>query len=230
MKKLIESPDYHLVGDDKGNWRKVPGRLLFKLSATTTESYSDKIEQIVQNENLTEFQKKCIKKRISSFMHTYEELHNYLTTQETDASIQLKSTKIESMWHSYLISSRELIDEIGLYIHTCFGIKEKTNGLNRKKLDSLLKNIIKAKKYKEDLIILEEIIKEYHIFLIEHIALRDRNKTHRDTLVEAPWINPSKIPNGGLLVNKTNDQEYNFVNYFYNSYKTIQGFAERILK
>ncbi|MHB8205212.1 MAG: hypothetical protein ACYDHG_16120 [Desulfomonilaceae bacterium] len=67
-------------------------------------------------------------------------------------------------------------------------LKQTIVGLNSKKFKSLKTILSKESSRREDLKILEGIIKKYESDIIEFIGLRNREKESRDILVRPPVV------------------------------------------
>jgi hypothetical protein len=222
---MIKANDYHFVMSEDGEWIKKPGRLQFALH-TKSISNSDKVaEEIVNNNSLGSYQKRKIVTSVAKFIEAYEQLNSYLHISKGNIPVAEDSIELRNKWHSYLFKGRELIDEIGTVVNICFGLKQKTSGLNEKKFISLRKIVLQAMRKKQGLEVLIQIIDENEKEIAEFIMLRNREKTNGDTLLEAPMISEEGIPSGGVL----KDIDTSFVEYHQASYLSIIRFVKSIV-
>lgn len=171
---------------------------------------------------------KKIEKRIAAFEHAYLLLDQHLK-RPTDISVKIDGPEIRNLWHSYLITGRELFDDVGSVTHICFGMSEKVSGLNEKKFGSWFKNIEKAKPKVSGLDQLEKHLKKHQEVIVQFIDLRNRDKERGDTLVEPPYINPDGNPSDGRISSHSHSSELNMVDFIKESHEEIIDFVSGIL-
>lgn len=229
-KKLIEVPDYHLVGDGNGNWRKVPGRLAFAMELAVHGKAESEAKAIATSATrLTGYKVASIERCLAGFIQSYLDLFEYLHTSLGDIPIKADSARVRNLWHTYLLRGRELIDELGKVVHTCFGLKQEIGGINEKKLTSLRKNIDHAKRKIDSLDPLVTCLDNHEQLLITFIALRNRDKTNNDTIINLPWISETGIPSGGTVGDPTKQLRSDFVVFTETTYASIIDFTKTIL-
>lgn len=227
----IAVSDHNLVMDDCGEWlkEKQPGRPKMGLHLKTMTPSEKKADAIVQNPNLTGQQRAPLVNRLSQFFDAAIKLNDCIRKPSGNVDVSVDSVELRNLWHLYLLRGREVIDEIGRKIKTSYGLTQQIHGLNAKKFNALEKIIERDMRKRENLNQLLNYIRSCKGALIEFIELRNRAKTENDTLVEPPSVSTIGNPKGGKIVNRHNNKEYVFVDYFYDSFKHIKTFAETIL-
>jgi hypothetical protein len=231
MTKKISVPDYHLVTKDGGKtWEERPGRLKVAFGIKSISESDKQAEMMVKNSNIPNSQRIHVVNRLSQFIDARAQLIQHLHTPIGDIDVSDDSVEFRNFWHLYLVRGRELIDEIGRKIRVCFDLKQSIPGLNAEKFRSLQNILQQEVKKRNDLQELIKVIENHKDALIEFIELRNRDKTHGDTIAMAPYISPEGIPWGGEINNKGNQKKYVLVDYLDSSYKTIIDFARAILQ
>ncbi len=227
----ITVADHHLVMNEHGEWEKEkrPGIPMMSLGIKTISESDKRAEEIVKNCHLSDRQKAYLVNRISQFIAVYVQLYAHIHTPVGNVDIAEDSVELRNLWHLYLLRGRELIDEVGKKIRTCFGLKQHVNGLSSAKFVSWENILRQEMRKRDDLSELVENLEKYREALIEFIELRNRDKKASDTLLEPPYISPSGIPRGGKVTNRETNREFDFVEYFHTSFKSIMQFAEAIL-
>jgi hypothetical protein len=228
MKNKIIVDDYHCVMNKDGIWEKRPGRLMVAFGVKSISQSDKAAEEIVKNSNLEEKQRAHIVTRLAQFIETYLQLEEHLHKPLGNIPISDDSVEFRNLWHLYLLRGRELLDETGRKIKVCFDLKQGINGLNAKKFVSLLGVLEQEARKREELRELIIRVQQYSTGLIEFIDLRDRDKTHNDTIEQPPYIYPDGQPRGGKLLNGTANRQYEFVEYLGNSYRIIIDFVRLI--
>ena len=229
-KKLIQVPDYHLVGDRNGNWKKVPGRLALAMELAAHGKAELEAKAIATSATrLTGYKVASIERRLADFIQSYLDFFEYLHTSLGDIPIKADSARVRNLWHTYLLRGRELIDELGKVVHTCFGIKQEVGGINEKKLTSLRKNIDHASRNIGGLGLLVACLDKHEQLLVTFIALRNRDKTDNDTLIDLPWISETGTPSGGIVGDPAKQFRGDFVTFTETSYASIMDFTKTIL-
>ncbi len=217
--KRISRPMFWMPNGEGGFTKINPKNSLY----VKTVSWSDlEAKKIVLNQYLRHEDIAHVIGILSPFIDAYKRLEEHIHVSIGEAYISEDSIELRNLWHLYLIRGRELIDEIGRKMHKCYGLKQKLKGLNRKGFKNLRKIIGKQGSSESYITELLSLIDEYEQPLIEFIELRDRDKECRDTLVTAPVISPTGNPKGGLLEHKETNRKYDFVEYFFESYRNIR--------
>jgi len=80
-KKLIEVPNYHLVGDRHGNWTKVSGRLAMAMEVKVYSRAEAEANQIAKSAGrLSGHRLSSLEKRLAGFIQAHLDLTEYLHT------------------------------------------------------------------------------------------------------------------------------------------------------
>lgn len=211
------------MGKD-GKWKKEPGRLKIAFHTKKVSESEIEAEKIVKTTALGEYQRKKIVTSLAKFIEAYDQLQPFIHTNKGNVPVAEDSIELRNNWHSYLFKGRELIDEVGSVINVCFGLKQKVSGLNEKKFKSL-KNIVTQAMRKKDFSLLLEIINENEENIVQFVNLRNREKSHADTLIDPPVISEEGIPSGGSI----KGINISFSDYIQQSYLDILKFVESIL-
>jgi len=229
--KRITVSDFHYVMEEKDQWgqERMPGRPKMAFHLKESSESERKAAEIVKNSNLSEHERASLVSRMSQFFDAAIKLNNHIRTPSGNVDISVDSVELRNLWHLYLFRGRELLDAIGKKINVCFALKEKVSGLNARKFAALQDILARAMRKREDLQRLAECVENYKNELTEFIELRNTAKERNDTLVEPPVVSPPGIPRGGKIVNRINNKEYVFVDYFYSSFTNILEFARTIL-
>lgn len=222
----IKVADYHLVNNNSGGWDKRPGRLEMAMSIKPFSTAEIKAKTIVSHPKIGAHYKRGLVKRLCEFITAYDSLYKYLHTNHGNIPVVCDSPELHNFWHIYLFKGRELIDAVGNTIHICFGLNQKTKGLNKKKFESTKKVVIQAIQKKPELQSLLDILSQYEKLIIEFIELRNEEKSNNNTLNKPPIISENGIPTAGSIINI----EKTFVEYFEYSYLNILAFTKSIVK
>lgn len=229
-KKLVEVPAYHLIGDQNGNWKKVPGRLAMAMELKVHSRAEAEAYQIATSASrLAGHRLSSIEKRLAGFIQSYLDLTEYLNTPLGDIPIKSDSARVGNLWHMYLLRGRELIDELGKVVHVCFGLKQEIKGFNENKLISLRRIVAQAQRKIEGLDLLVDCLDKHESSIVIFIALRNRAKTNNDTIIDLPWISETGVPSGGTVGEPTKQFRGEFVGFIVDSYATIIDFTKTIL-
>jgi len=175
------------------------------------------------------YRRSVIEKRLAAFVQAYLDLREYLHTPLGDIPLRVDNAQIQNLWHTFLIVGRELIDEIGSIIHICFSLQQSITGLNKKKMESLRKIIEQASRKITGLEPLTACLDEHQEIIENFVALRNRDKTKRDTLIDFPLISETGTPSGGLIANRETGFSFDFVIFVEKSYLSLIDFTKRIL-
>lgn len=229
-KKLITAPDEHLIQRADGTWERRPGRLAFSLSLKSLgPAESAAIDLLRTNQRLLGVKREALERRLACWIQAYGDLSEYLTSPLGDIPIQSDSAEVRNLWHTYLLTGRELIDELGSVIHICFGLSQGLRGLNAQKFTSLRTMISQVSGRVSGLAPLTECLDDYEDLLVDFIDLRNRDKTKGDTVQEFPWISERGVATGGVVGIPGTIRTFDFVAFFEKSHSGLLDFAKRIL-
>lgn len=222
--------DHHFIVKPDGTWEKRPGGFIVGMSFTAMgEAESKAAELAAANPKLSASARLITQRRLAAFFDAHRQLKEYLSTPLGNIAVQEDSAELRNLWHLYLMTGRELIDSIGHIIHTCFGLKQPLNGLNAKKLQALRLTVEKLKQKLPSMESLMLCLDKYEILLTDFISLRDRDKTHGDTIKEPPTISATGVASGGRIVSYNFNNEFVFAEYVNTSFEAIIGFARFVL-
>lgn len=222
---MIKVSDSHFAMSDDGTWIKKGGKLKMALGTKNISNADLVARDIVKNKRIGKIQKAKLTTKIAQFVSAYDELNTYLHTSKGNVPVSEDSIELKNKWHSYLFNGRELLDELGKVIHISFDLKQNVAGLNKKKIESLKKNVTQAMRKKDGLAPLLEVINEFELTILEFIALRNFEKTNGNSIVEPPMISENGFPSGGSL----NDIEKSFSEYYKFSYNSILNLSKKIV-
>jgi hypothetical protein len=227
----IVASNHHFGMNEAGEWdkEKRQGRPKIAVHLKQMSASEKKASEIVKNPNLSDNHKASLVARMSQFFDAAIKLSNYIHIPSGNIDVSVDSVELRNLWHLYLMRGRQLINDIGGSIGICFGLKQRINGLNRKKFEKLENVLQNEKRKRADLQQLIDYIEVCKGGLIEFTDLRNRDKEHNDTLIDPPTVSPLGIPTGGKIVNRSNNKVYIFVEYFHSSFTMIKEFTETIL-
>lgn len=233
-KALITAANHHLVGVGDGGWERREGQIKMGVAIQEDDTATQESRRLLAaSRSLTGNARENLEKRLASFLYVKSQLHNYLKTPRGNVSTKVEGTELQNLWHNYLTTGRELIDEVGRVIHVCFGLNNshRLNGFNEKKAKKLRNLILQERSRVAELDDLEKILDKYELIVLDFISLRNQEKETKDTIQDAPWISPDGDPSGGqLLIRKAANDRQNreFVAFFSLSGGALCEFTQKI--
>lgn len=172
---------------------------------------------------------KHVTERLSAVIFSRMKLEEYLLTPIGDHQVKFEPTEFASLWSSYLMQGRQLIDKLGDCIDLCFSLNEKRKkGLNAKGFGALRNIVEKKGQSREDLAPLLALLNQYESPISTFIALRDQEKIHKNTLKEIPRVNPDGRATGGIIRLADQNMEFELLPYFKESQAHLIGFTKAI--
>lgn len=231
---FIKVPNQHFRKDKRGEWQIAPGRLETRVTITRAGPAETEARKICDSASRIAREKlRRVERGIATFIQSQMDLYLYLHTPLGDIPVKADGAKVQNHWHLYLMRGRELLDALGHVLPTCFGLKDKIDGINGKKLRSLRTIISRAKgkadsSQKSELDALSMLVDSHEQILLEFIDLRNRSKQFADTILDLPWISASGAPSAGL-VGIPNVFQKDFTIFFKESYLSIRHFSASVL-
>jgi|GEM_PF-3823016 hypothetical protein len=227
---FIEASPYHFVGDGKGGWVQTPGRLQFSIVTKAFGPAEKGARDLVGSATrINGFMVDRLESLLAGYLQARENLYEYLHTPQGNIPIVADSAEFRNMWHLYLFKGRELIDATGPLVGRSFNLKYPAKGLNAESFSALRKVISQASRKAQGFEPLVECLERSELLLQQFIKLRNREKTHGDTIRESPAISEEGIPSKGKLY--IHDPHYgsDFIIFFEQSHTAIMDLIRTIL-
>lgn len=216
-------------GDADGNWFPVPSvRLAATLAVKATDKFEDEARALVSTLRLNLQHHDDFTKKYAMFLRAHADLLKILTMEHGEGvSFQMDSLEARESWSHFLMVGRILIDFLGLYCTGPLGLKQKVGGLNREKFESLLKILEHQGRTEPHLLIVKSKLEILKSDVLDFIAMRNREKTHGDTIIEFPAVSDWGITGGGKVAD--GEREWVMLEFIENSLSKIQELTNLLL-
>lgn len=219
-----------MSGDSQGNWHPLPNsRIDCVLVGRTNDRYREFAKSIADQSGLSTKSSLDFTDNFAIFLYSYEQLLNALKiSQGKGIAFQMDSLEGRYHWKQFLFNGRVLLNFIGLHCTSAWGIKQKIDGLNRKKFKSLIKILEHEGRKETKFLTLKEAIIPYEEDILKFIDMRNREKTNYDTISQFPAIDSELgVKQDGEL--SLDGQNISMIEFIERSFKSILDFSKILL-
>jgi len=242
--KLYEECCYKIIGTDgerlffKGamssadgkSWHPMPNiKMRVIVGITTTDKFREYAKNLVEKSNLKPSYHLDFINFFAPFFSAYQKLDICLhKSHGKGATFRADTLEVRELWKQYLFNGRSLLDFLGLHCSSTLGLKQRLDGLNSKKLDSLSKILIRQGATDVKFLKIEKEIVNLKCIIVDFIGIRNREKIQGDTILQFPSIAEfNKLIKDGEV--QTNEKKLPMIKFIKDSFHSILQLTKILL-